>query len=353
MDESAARLLDELIAARDDQGGWGYHVSETAAVEPTAVAAWALVEANRHESAEAARRWLSDLQSPDGSLGIRPGEPTPQWPTGLAILAWQAGLGRKTTPQTRISRKLAAEQTEQAVKQAPTTGSSRDQGVDESTTRDETARRSSAATPTRLPMAADEGPFEKAIKRSVGWLLGSAGKPLPPMNPPGHDTSIIAWPWVADTHSWIEPTAFSVLALKSVGMSDHSRVRDGVRLLLDRQLPGGGCNYGNTFVLGARLRPHVLPTALSILALADEEDELGRRDPRLADSIRWLRGAVQADSGALSLSWSLIALQAVDQLPNDAESRWQAALERVWRRGRAPFSLALLALAQQRLARSS
>ncbi len=173
------------------------------------------------------------------------------------------------------------------------------------------------------------------------------------MHPPGHDTSIVAWPWVAETHSWIEPTAFSVLALKAVGLSDHRRVRDGVRLLLDRQLPGGGCNYGNTFVLGARLRPHILPTALSILALADEADEMGKRDRRLADSIRWLRGAVQADSGALSLSWSLIALQAVGQLPDDAESRWYAALERVWRRGRAPFSLAMLTLARQRLAQAS
>ena len=33
----------------------------------------------------------------------------------------------------------------------------------------------------------------------------------------GHDSTLIGWPWVEGTHSWIEPTAWAVLALKSVG----------------------------------------------------------------------------------------------------------------------------------------
>lgn len=313
-------LLDWLTDSKEAVPGWGYQTGEPPAAEPTAVAILALLAGGRLQAAIDALQWLCEFQATDGSLGVRAGEPTPKWPTSLAVLAWQSAL-------------VAGRQGKLLLPGA-----------------------SQVADPPAFPAAqvrlGDEGleaELQQAKDRAVAWLLQAVGKPLPPMHPPGHDTSIVAWPWVAQTHSWVEPTAFSVLALKSVGLADHPRVREGVRLLLDRQLPGGGCNYGNTFVLGARLRPHVLPTALSILALAEERDAAGAWDPRVQASIRWLKGAVQTDSGALSLSWSFVALHAVQQLPSDAPARWEAALQRVWRQDRAPFKLAMLALAQQQL----
>ena len=50
----------------------------------------------------------------------------------------------------------------------------------------------------------------------------------------------------------------------------------GSAVLLDRQLPGGGLNYGNTYVLGQLMRPHVQPTGIALLALAGEADASGR-----------------------------------------------------------------------------
>ena len=93
------------------------------------------------------------------------------------------------------------------------------------------------------------------------------------------------WPWVLGTHSWIEPTAFNVLALKAAGRGEHPRTREAVRLLVDRLLPTGGCNYGNTTVLGQQLRPHLAPTGLVLLSLAGEQIN----DSRIAKSLAYLQ----------------------------------------------------------------
>src|SRR2546428_787916 len=80
-------------------------------------------------------------------------------------------------------------------------------------------------------------------------------------------------------------TAMHVLALKAAGHRDHPRTREAVRLLIDRLLPGGGCNYGNTIVLGQELRPQLQPTGLAMLALAGETDP----DGRVAMSLAYLK----------------------------------------------------------------
>ena len=100
----------------------------------------------------------------------------------------------------------------------------------------------------------------------------------------GHDTTLQGWPWVVGTHSWVEPTAISMFALRSAGQAGHPRCREAVKLLLDRQLPAGGWNYGNTTVLGHVLRAQVQPTGLALAALADETDIR----PKVLRSLQWL-----------------------------------------------------------------
>ena len=43
-----------------------------------------------------------------------------------------------------------------------------------------------------------------------------------------------AGPGSSGTHSWVEPTALAVLALRREGLGSHARVQEGVRLLRDR-----------------------------------------------------------------------------------------------------------------------
>jgi hypothetical protein len=114
-------------------------------------------------------------------------------------------------------------------------------------------------------------------------------------------------------------------------------------MLIDRQLPGGGCNYGNTRVLGQLLRPHVQPTGIALLALAGEPDEGGR----IARSVAWLRRSLGPQTTAASLAWGLIGLNAHSVQTPEAEGLLKNASDRVMRRDRSHHKLALLALAAQ------
>jgi hypothetical protein len=270
---------DATLDALATQPVCGYAPRGLPATEPTALAALALVAANKSLSAEPAIEYLCRCQSDDGSVGIRQGEAAPGWPTALAVLAWQA------------------------------------------TNRD--------------------GRYDQRIARAIAWQLAAQGVPLERSPELGHDTQLVGWSWAENTHSWVEPTALHVLALRSVNHGDHPRVRDGVAMLIDRQLPGGGCNYGNTYVLGQLLVPHVQPTGVALLALAGERDPSGR----IAKSLAWLGRSIGPVTTATSLAWAVLSLAAHNQHPPDAGAWLEAAYDRVIARDQSPHKLALLALA--------
>jgi hypothetical protein len=189
-------------------------------------------------------------------------------------------------------------------------------------------------------LAVDEC-FATNVDRSVDWMLSVCSKPLPRGGAMEHDTTLVAWPWVVGTHAWVEPTALGVLALKAAGHSRHPRTREAVRLLLDRQLPSGGCNYGNTRVLGQQLRPHLLPTGLAMLALNGED----KKDPRLVKSLAFLARRISRDTPVLSLCWALLGLAAHGHRPACADD-WLARIaqcQRLAERPRIQTALTLLA----------
>ena len=261
----------------------GYRAAAPTASEPAALAAMALVAHGNADGAAKWRRWLAEHQSPDGSLGINAAETDPCWPTALAILAWRA----------------------------------HDAGTPESS------------------------PFAKQTSAAVRWLLRVSGEPVERSPGMGHDPTLIGWPWVLGTHSWIEPTAWAVLALKATGHAEHPRTREAVSLLIDRLLIQGGCNYGNTMVLGQILRPHLEPTGVTMLALAGEKDSLGRIDL----SVEYLARTLNAETPAASLAYGLLGLNAHHRsLAHSAD--WLAgAYQRQSARGFDPLRVALLLLA--------
>ena len=117
-----------------------------------------------------------------------------------------------------------------------------------------------------LPAALAHTPGAETLRSSLAdEILQSKGRTL--ADTPGHDGSIVGWAWVHDTHSWVEPTAYALLSLRSLGLGDHPRVAEGVRLLLDRQCEDGGWNYGNPVALGQQLESFPIPTAWALLAL--------------------------------------------------------------------------------------
>ena len=129
----------------------------------------------------------------------------------------------------------------------------------------------------------------------------------------GHDTSIRGWSWTGNTHSWVEPTSLSIIALRIVGQGTHIRVREGVRMLMDRQLPSGGWNYGNTLAFGTELYPQADCTGVALSALAGivSPSEVGK-------SMEYLRTQVARLRTPLSLGWGILGLGAWGQRPGNA-----------------------------------
>jgi hypothetical protein len=156
-----------------------------------------------------------------------------------------------------------------------------------------------------------------------------------------HNSMIVAWSWVEDTHSWVEPTAINLMALKRSGHGDHARSRDAIRMLVDRMIPSGGWNYGNTVAFGTELRPQIEPSGLALAALVGEKIT----DPRLAKSVEYLKRSLSARTTAVSLCYALLGLAGHGVRPAESDAWLEAAFRDTTNRGSSPYRLALLALA--------
>src|SRR5438477_583988 len=162
--------LDQTLDQLSLQPAIGYAAGGKTAAEPTAIAALALSVHGRAEAAREAAKALTELQAAKGEVGVRAGEPTPGWPTSLAVIAWSV-----------IER----------------------------------AR------------------FNANVDRAVAWLLANRGKGIARSADFGHNTELVGWAYAENTHSWVEPTAFAVLALRAAGKADDPAAREGVAVLLD------------------------------------------------------------------------------------------------------------------------
>jgi hypothetical protein len=293
-------ILDDLA----ELPAIGYSPAGKAAAEPTAIAALAFLAHERYATAMDAAVALAEMQQDNGEVAVRAGEEWPGWPTSLAIISWQAvtASGRRKPPGNST------------VEDAPG---------------------------HRELFASSPAQFDDRIARAVEWLLVNRGQRVPLSKEFGHNTQLLGWAYAEGTHSWVEPTAFAVLALKAVGQAYDAAAREGVAVLIDRQLPGGGLNYGNTFVLGQLIRPHIQPTGIGLLALAGEEDPSGR----IAKSLAWLRRSIGPQSTPTSLAWALLGLTANNARPPECDQWLEAAAHRVKRHDASPHKLALLALA--------
>jgi hypothetical protein len=275
------RARCELLALRRRSNTWAYRAGGLPSVEPTVLACLGLLAGSgTPDVVGACCHWLAGMQAPDGSLGLAPGQRTPGWTTPLGLLLWQS-----------------------------------------------------------------EGGHQGEADRAVSWLLRQEGVRISPADDPdhivGHDTMLAGWPWVAGTHSWLEPTAMAVLALCRAGLGRHPRVEEGDHLIRDRAIATGGWNYGNKAAFGHPLRPQPAPTGLALLALAHRDE----RTPTVARAIQYLQDALPGLRAASSLGWGLLGLRAWSSAPEEAE-RWLAeAYLRSTGRSDAAMKLSLLLLA--------
>ena len=244
-------LISRLAQNQRFDGGFAYSPTGSSAAEPTALAALAFSNPLVGEQGRATRAadWLKAAQQGDGSVPVSASLQSPAWTTSLAILAWHRGPDRSR--------------------------------------------------------------FHQSTQRATDWLLKNQGlSSSVRLNEAQHDATIVGWSWVDGTHSWVEPTAYAVLALRSIGQSGHARTTDGVRLLRDRALPTGGWNYGNSTVLANTLRPFPETTGVALAGLAGLE-----RNDAIEASLSFLETELPRIRSPLALGWGLIGLTMWNRRP--------------------------------------
>jgi hypothetical protein len=278
MDRWIVAARKTLLRSRT-KGAWGYRAGGAPAAEPTALACLGLLATDPGDGvprplALEASTWLAGLQQADGSVGVSETLAKPGWPTPHALLLWSA-LGQASDPRAQ---------------------------------------------------------------RASRWLEDRRGTTTPrtPNSVAGHDTTIVGWPWVEGTHSWIEPTALAVLALARTGRLQSPRVREGLRLIRDRAVPSGGWNYGNSIVLGRALRPMPGPTGLALVALSLE----GELSEKVIQAQSYLQAILPKIRSPQSLCWGILGLAAWGQRPKDAGSWLEQSLTRAARRPDLPLQTA-------------
>ena len=116
--------------------------------------------------------------------------------------------------------------------------------------------------------------------------------------------------------------------------------------MMDRQLPSGGWNYGNTTVFGKELRPMPESTGIALSALQNKASKAS-----LKRSLDYLKSILPTVGTPYSLAWGLLGLGAWEEAPPGRGSLIAQCLERQERYGAydtTSLSLLLLALLSPR-----
>jgi hypothetical protein len=253
---SSGRLADTycqhfLITHQNPDGGWGYHPALPSSVEATS---WALVALTPWSQASGladacarARAWLLSAQLPDGSWPAFPGQRQGCWTTSLACLALHLQGGAPDAVRRGLNWLL------------------------------------------------DTWPAEAALWWRLRQFLAHSAVVR-------QDSSLSGWSWTPGTASWVEPTSYALLLLRSLPPDllpprAAKRQRLAERMLYDRMCPGGGWNSGNPLVYGVAGEPRIGPTAWALLALIDHA-----RRAENQMSLDWLARAYAGIRGAASLA---------------------------------------------------
>ena len=243
--------LPFLKAARNDDGGWGFHAGSESRVEATAWAVLALTETgSSRDLCEAAYGYLRATQLPDGSWPPSRAQSAGCWATSLACWA----LSRNSESQKSVA--------------------------------------------AGLRWICDDWPRDvNLIQRVIQKISWGKEKEVVSQN-----ASLHGWGWTPWTASWVEPTAFALIAFDQASVQilppEAARRRKLAKAMLyNRMCPGGAWNCGNPMVYGVPGDPLVEPTVWALLATRDEP-----RRPENLMSIEWLEKNLPLIRSARSLA---------------------------------------------------
>jgi hypothetical protein len=267
------RATEFLLKTQNPDGGWGVQSGRQSNTEVTAFALLALGALRNNSLKNPIKRgisWLIQRQKPSGGFPLMANLHEPSWVSPLAVLALNSF---KSEP--------------------------------------------------------------RSVLRGAEWVLRQKGSGLglvgslqywwaPEQAIVKLNPSLKGWSWTAGSFSWVEPTAYALIALKKLKpyMSQDqviARISEGERMIYDRMCVGGGWNYGNSNVLGENLWPYPDTTSLALIALQDHSSEIANQV-----SLKALEKMLAENHSGLALGWSSVCLALYGQ----DVSPWVARLEK-------------------------
>ena len=248
-----------LLGVQNEDGGWGFYLDSESRVEPTCWALRALQNSPVHVAEDhlrGAQQYLLLAQLGDGSWPAAPEQKTGSWVTSLACSV----LSQDKHTKSSVRRGL-----EWLCQDYPR----------------------------------DSAPWRRFFRKFH-----------PESRVADHDDSFRGWGWTPRTSSWVEPSAFAILALRDSPPEWRpaefaERFELAVGVLYDRMCPQGGWNCGNPRVYGVDGQPLVLPTGWALLALHDQPAH-----ERKSKSLAWLHHSYASIQGPASLAVARITLEA-------------------------------------------
>jgi len=249
------KLIDFLLKTQNADGGWGAVPGKRSQTEATALALLGLGSVKDRALSvhmEKGLQWLTNQQKADGSWPVSAQVTESSWSTTFAILTLTV-LGVQA-PRVLRGAQWVLEQKAQ----------------------------------------------------TLGWRESVRYRWAPETMVTLLNPDLQGWSWVPSSFSWVEPTAYALIALKKLRpLLDDSRTRGRIRqgdlLLYDRMCEDGGWNYGNKLVLGEKLPPYPDITAVALIALQDQQAEAANQQ-----SLQVLVNLLGQTHSGLTLSWAII-----------------------------------------------
>jgi len=254
--------IDLLLGAQNEDGGWGSVEGKRSNTESTSFALMALKSLQGKpfdRQTTAGLKWLLQRQKDDGSWSLNDAAKQSSWTTPIAVLALLS----------------FQDQREHALRAAKW-------------------------------ILTQEG-------RKPGWVASllvrlSLVKKMTELDP-----YLSGWSWTAGAFSWVEPTSYSLMALKKLkgsldGTNCKERIRQGEMLIYDRMCENGGWNYGNSRVLGEALWPYPDVTAVALIALQDRATNEANQT-----SLRALDALMREAASGTALGWGILCLSLYNQ----------------------------------------
>lgn len=169
----------------------------------------------------------------------------------------------------------------------------------------------SCASNENLQLDLPDEKLRASMKKAVEWLLENRTEKYSPearfalliWKGPEYDYNR-GWPWTPATFDWVEPTAYSLVALRNTQLEEKIKrvVEFAESYLIKVSCPTGGWNCGDRNPLGTVIPADVQFSVLALLALRSKE-----KDPAIQRSIDFIENR-KPESLAES-AWAALAMK--------------------------------------------